>query len=214
MKYQKLTEEQKQLVEEHYQLTVKLAREYYQSNAGLLIKKKIDEDDILQVASLLLCNFAKKHNKEKSQLSTYLYNFLKLAITREVERYNILKIPNKHDWSREVNKGREEEYRSILYGDIIQLDFESNNEEYSNEPLLNLIPCKNSQVDFDEFLLEEVIDTHINKKDATIIKLNLKGYTNKNISETMGITIDAVKGRLQRTRKTLKGILINSIDKI
>lgn len=195
-----LTEEQSKLVEQYHKLAMKISNQYYDKNVSMLMNKKLERGDIDQITNIWLCTLAKRFDSTKGKFSTYLYNLLEVSVSREVEQYNIVKIPVRYAWER----GNAEEYMGVMYGGIEELDKSLPSSVADDLTVMDTIADDDIDNPIDSAIINNILNKSLDEKNVQIVKMTVGGYLQKEIAEKLGISIPTVKFRLGRSRKILR----------
>ena len=204
-KLTKLTEEQKQLVEDNTSHVISIANRYMRNNFVKIQAKKMTDDDIKQIALERSCVLASKYRCENdAKFSTYLYEILGFEINRAVDAYNIVKIPRPEHWTSDFNKGYRDDYSLVANKGIGELDVPvvsfGNDGTSSDSFLLDSLEGDSFNGSFEDIWIDDMLSCHLNKRDIEAMKLYIMGYTPLEISQKLNIKRTTLVNRLYKAR--------------
>lgn len=201
----KLTNEQLEKIESCHNLIIKIALEYYYTNEQMITNKKLDIDDIQQVAFEEAIKLVKAHKQDSSKFTTYLCNYLALKIQAIVAKYSIVKIPIQQDWDK-YHKENTDELRQIYYYGVVELDapVPSVGEDTF---LINIIEDELSGEDYDYIETMSSIERILTDGEYDVFKLKVKGHTDKQIGDILNINSGNATVRMSNSRKKIKSNL-------
>lgn len=201
----KLNNEQRQLVESHHLLTMKIVNSYWSSNRDVIETKKLTKMDLEQIALEQLCNIALKSDNIKYEFSTYLCSVLHREIGRVINNYNIIKIPRRDNWNTS-DEADVKILNSISRHGISELDRPMNTSSDTDDEVLRVDTLHDDAFEstIDEILLEETLCTHLGHSMARAIVLQLQGYSLKEIANILNLKQSTLRNRLYGAKDTIK----------
>ena len=139
-----------------------------------------DYEDLVQEGIIGLSHAV---NSYKDNHNTIFYTYACLCIERQINVF-----------CRDLSSKKNEILNSCMYGDEI-LNIQSSKYQYSNPETVNL-----EQLEYQEFIN---CKNYFNIDKSSVFELRYNGFTYKEISKLLDISISTVDGRLSKIRKTL-----------
>ena len=199
----KLTDDQRKLVDENAGLAYNVASRYIKSNYGLVTRKGLNLEDLIQAALEQLCISAKTYNPDIAEISTYVFNAMYLKINTFVRTYNQIKIPRWDRWSEYEDK---DELIAIGLGYTTSLDQPIGNSDGNDIYYGDL--AGEEEVGLGEMELEDLLERTLEDRELQILKMSLQGASQTKISKILGVSQAQVSRILIRAKKKLQKELI------
>lgn len=139
-----------------------------------------DYEDLVQEGIIGLSHAV---NSYKDNHNTIFYTYACLCIERQINVF-----------CRDLSSKKNEILNSCMYGDEI-LNIQSSKYQYSNPETVNL-----EQLEYQEFIN---CKNYFNIDKSSVFELRYNGFTYKEISKLLDISVSTVDGRLSKIRKTL-----------
>lgn len=210
MKQIQLTRKQKDLVDSHYKSIMQISNDFRRRNRDLLLIKKLSKDDVEQIALMKACEIALKSETIRNEFSTYLYNTLPFDIGREVNSYNIVKIPRRDNWDLEGHEELREEYNSVLRHGIGELDKPLDNNDGEGEVFTVMdrfdVDSAEEDQEYEKLLLQETLIKHVGQDMAQALILQSDDFSLKQIADKLGIKVTTLRNRLYKAKDDIKSL--------
>lgn len=191
MLYHEEDEDAKNMLFIKYKYIIDIIFNKYRRVFSLL---NIDSQDIYSECNLAFSDALRRYNPDKdASLKTFITLCIERKVCNIIRRYNQTKY-----------KTIKETYSIDYISDNFEaslMDFLSDNSE--NDPLKKITDTENYQN------LINIIDKVLSKKEKEIYLLRLKGLTNKEIADILGITSKQVENTYYRVKLKIKGELDN-----
>ena len=204
----KLNTRQRELINKHYLSIMQISNDFRRDNRDLLSIKKLSKEDVEQIALMKACEIALRDKEIKNEFSTYLYSTLSLGIGREVNGYNIVKIPRRDNWKLESHKEFVDEYNSVLRNGIDELDKPLNNSNGDGEVFtvmdkfdLDSVEDENA---YERLLLEETLTKHVGGDMAKALMLQSDDFTLEYIANELNLKTSTLRNRLYKAKDNIK----------
>ena len=206
----KLTDEQRELVESHYKSIMQISNDYRRKNKDLLSIKKLSKEDVEQIALMKACEIALKNETIKYKFSTYLYNTLYFEIGREVDKYNIIKIPRRDNWHLKGHRDFKDEYNFVLKNGIDELDKSLNNSDGEGEffTIMDKLDVDSAKDDaeYEKILLKEILVEYVGQDMAQALILQSDGFSLNQIANKLGMKPTTLVNRLHKAKINIKSL--------
>lgn len=184
---EKLTYEQKQLVEDNYNLVHFIIHKYFPN----YIPGTYEYEDLSNQGFLALCLAAMRYNPSVSKFSTYAYSVI---------FGNLLKYVNtKSGWAFHVRK--EGHYEHILYGSLNAIVCEGDSTAFDHE-LSEVIPDIRSEYETFECNIDilNAFKKANSEYGEKIFELKMQGLTQDEISDILGISQPQISRTIRKAR--------------
>ena len=198
----RLTDKQRQMVEDNIKLAYYMANKYMKSNYNLVDRKGLTLEDLNQVALEQLCISVKTYNPEISKFSTYAGTSMYFKITKFVKGYNQIRIPRQDHWGRDIYRNELKQLNNIMQGYVTSLDAPVLADERENTFYGDLLG--EDDFDFDQIDIDDLLRRNLGERDFKILKLKLQGKAQIDIAKTVGISQAQVSRILIKANKKLE----------
>lgn len=193
MSKEKLTREQRDLVESHLGLAYTLANKYTRLNKDKMIIKGITNDDLVQEGVVELCKSSKSFDESVAKFSTYSYKWIEWGIRKYLNEYNIVKIPDRRCWSNDTNKDNIRELTSIESSGVGSLNLPTVNDGEEGETI-DFIKDEDDSYEYSNTFAQ--LEHHLEQDEMALVGYLYNDYTNATISKIIRMSEGTVRNRI------------------
>ncbi|KNF09839.1 RNA polymerase sigma factor, sigma-70 family [Gottschalkia purinilytica] len=193
----KLTDEQRQIVEDNIRLATGIVSKLMKSEN---IANKVEFEDLQQVAFLGLCKAVYGYKEEFGyKFSTYAHPAIRYECINYIERNNIIRLPRR-DSPRIKSKKHEEEIKKLRLGyNIKSLDV-----KMTDDSPTTFLECLEDEIfNYDSVDTKIVIDASLSDEERRILKMYLSGKNQTEIGKVIGISQNSISRKIKDIRNKL-----------